>query len=170
MTRALLLAASVAFAAPTPPPAVGTRAPALTLRSQEGRTTNLSDFRGKWVVLYFYPKDFTRGCTIEAHEFQSDLSQYRKRGAVVLGVSVQPAGSHKEFCAKEGLAFKLLADVDHKASEAYGSLAEYHGEPLSARNTFLIDPKGVIRRSFIRVDPSGHSKRVLAALDELRGS
>src|SRR5271170_3691947 len=93
-------------------PAVGATAPDFTLTSQEGAPVSLKDFRGKWVVLYFYPKDFTSGCTIEAHNFQRDQAQYEQKKVVVLGVSVDSADSHKQFCAKEGLNFKLLADTD----------------------------------------------------------
>ncbi len=93
------------------PPAVGTAAPDFVLNSQEGTPVHLSDFRGKWVVLYFYPKDFTSGCTLEAHNFQADIDQYTKKNAVIVGVSVDTVDSHKGFCAKEGLNFKLLSDV-----------------------------------------------------------
>src|SRR5208282_1704512 len=103
-------------------PSVGSLAPEFSLTSQEGTTVNLKDYRGKWVVLYFYPKDFTSGCTIEAHNFQRAQRQYQQRDVVVLGVSVDSADSHKQFCTKEGLNFKLLADTDHKVSTAYGSL------------------------------------------------
>src|SRR5438105_15854538 len=114
------LAARFAFAGS--PPQVGTVAPEFTLPSQDGQQVSLKDYSGKWVVLYFYPKDFTSGCTIEAHNFQRDQEQYARKNAVVLGVSVDSADSHKKFCAKEGLNFKLLADTDHKVSSDYGSL------------------------------------------------
>jgi peroxiredoxin Q/BCP len=143
-------------------------APDFTLASQDGKPVSLSQFRGKWVVLYFYPKDFTKGCTIEAHQFEKEQKKFTRKNAVILGVSVQTAGSHKDFCAKEGLGFKLLADTDHAVSTAYGSTMEYRGELLSARNTFLIDPKGVIRKEYVKVDPSGHGLEVLAALAELQ--
>src|SRR5271169_79805 len=100
-------------------PAVGATAPDFTLNSQEGTPVSLHDFKGKWVVLYFYPKDFTSGCTTEAHNFQHDLDRYKTNNAVILGVSVQSADSHKDFCAKEGLNFRLLADTDDKVSEEY---------------------------------------------------
>ena len=102
-------------------PAVGSVAPEFSLTTNEGKPASLKDFRGQWVVLYFYPKDFTSGCTIQAKNFQRDLDKYKAINAVVLGVSVDTAESHKEFCAKEGLNFKLLSDVDAKVSEAYGS-------------------------------------------------
>jgi thioredoxin-dependent peroxiredoxin len=149
-------------------PAAGTTAPDFTLNSQEGTPVNLHDFRGKWVVLYFYPKDFTSGCTMEAHNFQRDLAQYQDKNAVIVGVSVDTADSHKQFCAKEGLNFKLLSDADHKVSEQYGSLMTLPGKKLSARHTFLISPDGVIKKVYLDVDPSKHSEEVLAALADLQ--
>jgi peroxiredoxin Q/BCP len=149
-------------------PAVGTRAPDFTLNSQDGKPVTLKKLQGKWIVLYFYPKDFTKGCTIEAHNFQEDLSKFKKKKALILGVSVQNHDSHKSFCEKERLNFKLLADVDHSVSGAYGSLMDYHGEALSARNTFIIGPEGLIRKEFIKVDPAEHSREVLDALAELQ--
>jgi peroxiredoxin Q/BCP len=149
-------------------PAVGSNAPDFALTTNEGNQAALKDFRGKWVVLYFYPKDFTGGCTLEAHNFQTDLSKYQAMNAVILGVSVDTAESHKSFCAKEGLAFKLLSDADTKVSEAYGSLMDYNGTKLSARNTFIIDPQGKVAKVFMKVSPGGHSAEVLAALATLQ--
>ena len=117
-------------------PAVGTPAPDFSLNSQEGTPVSLRDFRGKWVVLYFYPKDFTSGCTVEAHNFQRDLAQYEKRNAAIVGVSVDSADSHKQFCTKEGLNFKLLADTDKKVSAQYGSLTNLGLVKFAARHTF----------------------------------
>src|SRR5271154_3237490 len=150
------------------PPAVGTAAPNFKLTSQEGTPVSLSDFKGQWVVLYFYPKDFTSGCTLEAHNFQQDLAKYQQIHAVILGVSVDTSDSHKEFCTKEGLNFKLLADTDHSVSTTYGSTMLFGDKTFSARNTFLIDPKGTIVKEFIKVDPSKHSEEVLAALGDLQ--
>jgi thioredoxin-dependent peroxiredoxin len=124
--------------------------------------------KGKWVVLYFYPKDFTSGCTLQAKNFQRDLPKYEERNAVVIGVSVDSADSHKDFCAKEGLSFKLVSDSDAELSEAYNSVMEYQGKRLSARNTFIIDPKGNVVRVFEKVKPAANSEEVLAALDELQ--
>jgi peroxiredoxin Q/BCP len=149
-------------------PEVGSAAPAFTLKSNEGKNVSLKDYKGKWVVLYFYPKDFTQGCTIEAKNFQRDIAKYEAIKAVVLGVSIDNEDSHKSFCEKEGLSFKLLADTDVKVSEAYGSVMEYQGKKLSARNTFIIDPKGNIARVFEKVKPMPHSEEVLAALAELQ--
>jgi len=149
-------------------PSVGAAAPTFTLTNNEGKQVNLSDYKGKWVVLYFYPKDFTSGCTLEAHNFQRDLAKYDAAHAVILGVSVDTAESHKEFCAKEGLNFKLLSDPDGKVSEQYGSTMEYNGAKYSARNTFIIDPNGKIAKVFDGVKPAGHSEEVLAALATLQ--
>lgn len=149
-------------------PAVGAAAPGFNLTTNEGKQVNLNDFKGKWVVLYFYPKDFTSGCTLEAHNFQRDLAKYEAAHAVILGVSVDTAESHKEFCAKEGLNFKLLSDSDAKVSEQYGSVMEYNGAKYSARNTFIIDPQGKIAKVFEKVKPGGHSEEVLAALASLQ--
>ena len=165
----LVLCASAIFAlSPAEPPAVGSVAPEFTLTTNEGNQASLKDFRGSWVVLYFYPKDFTEGCTIEAHNFQRDLAKYTAANAVILGVSVDTAESHKEFCAKEGLNFKLLADTDAKVSEQYGSVMEYNGAKLSARNTFIIDPQGKIVKVFPKVKVGGHSEEVLASLASLQ--
>ncbi|MEW6129206.1 MAG: peroxiredoxin [Acidobacteriota bacterium] len=150
-------------------PEVGDQAPDFKLMNQEGKPVRLKDFRGKWVVLYFYPKDFTSGCTLEARNFQKDLALYEEHQAVILGVSVDDVESHKNFCAKEGLNFKLLADTDQKVSEMYDSLKDYNGKKYSARNTFIIDPKGKIAKVFIDVKPAKHSEEVLAALAELKG-
>lgn len=160
--------ASGAFAADSALPEIGKSAPDFTLKSNEGNDVSLKNYRNKWVVLYFYPKDFTSGCTLEAHSFQRDLEQYEKAGAVILGVSVDSADSHKSFCAKEGLHFKLLADTEGKVSEAYGSLRDYNGNKLSARNTFIVDPQGKIAKVFSQVQPAKHSEEVLAALAELQ--
>src|SRR5215475_765606 len=132
-------------------PEVGKPAPDFSLTTGDGSQVSLKDYRGKWVVLYFYPKDFTSGCTLEAHNFQRDLAKYEAANAVIVGVSVDTAGSHKDFCAKEGLHFKLLSDPDAKVSTAYDSVMEYEGSKLSARNTFLIDPQGKLVKTFLKV-------------------
>ncbi len=147
-------------------PVAGSQAPQFSLKSQDGTPVSLKEFHGKWVVLYFYPKDFTSGCTIEAHNFQRDLAEYQKRNAVIVGVSVQDAESHKQFCVKEGLSFKLLADTDYTVSKEYGTLTDT-GFTHAARNTFLISPDGKIARVFDDVKPAEHSAEVLAALTEL---
>ena len=149
-------------------PAVGTPAPDFSLNSQDGKPIGLHDFKGKWVVLYFYPKDMTSGCTIEAHNFQRDLAKYNAKHAVILGVSVQNEKTHQEFCAKESLTFKLLADTDKEVSKKYDSVMNLGVAKLSARHTFLIDPNGVVRKVWTTVDVKTHSDDVLASLEELQ--
>jgi peroxiredoxin Q/BCP len=149
-------------------PSVGQVAPTFTLPSQDGSQISLDSFRGKWVVLYFYPKDMTKGCTIEAHNFQRDQAKFDADNAVILGVSVDTPDSHKEFCTKEGLTFRLLADPEHKVVDAYGSLGHFGSMTIASRNTFLIDPKGKIVKEWTKVDPQVHSEEVLAALAELK--
>src|SRR5580693_10206180 len=167
----LAFTALFAVAADQPqPPVAGSQAPAFSLPSQEGAQVSVDQFKGKWVVLYFYPKGFTSGCTIEGHNFQRDLDKYTPLNAVILGVSVDNVDSHKSFCTKEGLNFKLLADSSHAVVEKYGSIMEYNGMTLAARNTFLIDPTGVIRKVYIKVSPQGHSEEVLADLQQLQSA
>ena len=149
-------------------PSVGQMAPTFTLPSQDGSQISLDSFRGKWVVLYFYPKDMTKGCTIEAHNFQRDQAKFDADNAVILGVSVDTPDSHKEFCTKEGLTFRLLADPEHKVVDAYGSLGHFGPMTIASRNTFLIDPKGKIVKEWTKVDPQVHSEEVLAAIAELK--
>jgi peroxiredoxin Q/BCP len=148
-------------------PEVGKEAPEFELPAQDGKKVELEDYEGKWVVLYFYPKDFTGGCTLEAKNFQTDLAKFKAKDVTILGVSVDSVSSHKDFCTKESLEFKLLSDADHKVSEKYGALMDYKGMKFSSRTTFLIDPKGVIRKVYPKVDPSKHSAEVLADLDAL---
>ena len=149
-------------------PTVGQVAPGFTLPSQDGSAISLDSFRGKWVVLYFYPKDMTSGCTIEAHNFQRDQAQFDAANAVILGVSVDTPESHKQFCTKEGLTFRLLADPEHKVVDAYGSLGSFATFKIANRNTFLIDPAGKIARVWTKVQVQHHSEEVLAALAELK--
>jgi peroxiredoxin Q/BCP len=151
-------------------PAAGQAAPEFNLATSDGSQVSLKDFKGKWVVLYFYPKDMTSGCTMEAKNFQHDLAQYDKSGAVILGVSVDSADSHKQFCTKEGLTFKLLADPGGKVSAQYGSTMDYKGTTMAARNTFLINPEGKIAKVYTGVKPAEHSEQVLKDLAELKKS
>ncbi len=149
-------------------PSEGSSAPDFILPSQEGSPVSLKDYRGKWVVLYFYPKDQTPGCSREAHNFQVDQPKYAERNAVVMGVSLDSVESHKKFCAKESLNFKLLADTDHKVTDSYGSLTNLGLVKFAARHTFLIDPSGKIAKAYTSVDPLKHSAEVLAELDALQ--
>jgi peroxiredoxin Q/BCP len=145
-------------------PAVGQEAPTFTLPSQDGTPVSLDQYRGKWVVLYFYPKDMTTGCTIEAHKFQDALPQFDAKNAVILGVSVDTVDSHKQFCTKDSLTFHLLADPDHKVVSAYGSLGAFGPMTIANRNTFLIDPQGKIAKVWVKVSPPNAASDVLAAL------
>jgi thioredoxin-dependent peroxiredoxin len=149
-------------------PGAGSIAPDFTLASQETASVSLKDYRGSWVVLYFYPKDQTPGCTREAHNFQADQAKYAERHAVILGVSLDSVDSHRKFCAKEGLNFKLLADTNGKVSGDYGSLTNFGVVKIAKRNTFLVDPSGKISKAYTSVDPARHSAEVLAALDQLQ--
>lgn len=148
-------------------PPINQPAPEFTLPTNTGDgKVSLSKYRGKWVVLYFYPKDFTSGCTLEARRFQQDLPKYIERNVQILGVSADDVESHAEFCDSEGLKFPLLADSNGKVSKAYGSWIGF----VSMRHTFLIDPEGVLRETFVSVRPAIHSTEVLARLDELQSA
>ncbi|MBW4592161.1 MAG: peroxiredoxin [Brasilonema angustatum HA4187-MV1] len=146
-------------------PAINQSAPDFTLPTNTGNgKISLSDLRGNWVVLYFYPKDFTSGCTIEARRFQQDLPKYIERKAQIIGVSADDIDSHAEFCDSEGLKFPLLADTTGAVSKAYGSWLGF----MSVRHSFIIDPQGIVRETFVKVNPVIHSKEVLARLEELQ--
>ena len=165
---AIALSLATARAADDALPTVGQSAPTFTLPSQTGDPISLDSFHGKWVVLYFYPKDMTTGCTIEAHNFQRDLPKFEANNAVILGVSVDTVDSHKQFCTKDGLTFHLLADPDHKVVDEYGSLGHFGTWTIANRNTFLIDPQGKIVKVWTKVDPNHHSEEVLTAIADLK--
>lgn len=146
-------------------PAINQPAPDFQLPTNEGdHLISLEDYRGQWLVLYFYPADFTPGCTIEARRFQKDLPKYLAKNTQVIGISADDVQSHQEFCDSEGLKFPLLADVDGIVSQSYGSWMK----PYSLRHTFIIDPEGMIRQVFLRVQPSVHSEEVLESLQDLQ--
>lgn len=169
---ALLVAVGIMFnlsSAAAAPPSAGEMAPVFTLPSQDGSAVSLEQFRGKWVLLYFYPKDNTPGCTLEAHNFQRDLPKYESLNAVVIGVSLDSEESHKSFCTKQGLTFKLLSDKEKAVTTQYGSLKNMLGIKMSARNTFLIDPEGKIAKVWLGVSPSSHSAEVLQELEAREG-
>lgn len=160
-----------AHAADTDKVAVGMTAPDFTLPSQEDRPISLSEFKGKWVVLYFYPKDQAQGCTIEAHNFQRDLTKYHALNAVVLGVSLDTVASHKAWCAKDTFNFKMLADPGHKVVDQYGVPLIKHGDAEYAkRQTFLISPQGKVVKFWPDVQVQHHSEEVLAAISEAKKS
>lgn len=146
-------------------PPLNQPAPDFTLPTNTGNgKVSLADFRGKWLVLYFYPKDFTAGCTLEARRFQQDLPKYLDKNTQIVGVSVDSVDSHAEFCDSEKLKFPLLADTTGEVSKAYGSWLS----SLSMRHSFMIDPNGILREIFVKVNPAVHSPEVLARLTELQ--
>lgn len=141
-------------------------APEFTLPAQGGpeQAVSLTDLRGQWVVVYFYPQDFTPGCTLEAQRFQQDLPKYLARNTQILGISADSLESHAEFCDSEGLKFPLLADAGGQVSRAYGSWLGFR----SVRHSFIVDPNGILRERFVKVQPVLHSAEVLARLEELQ--
>lgn len=173
MKKSVLIALAAMLAAAVPSatlmaedtmPQVGQAAPTFSLPSQEGTPISLDQYHGKWVVLYFYPKDMTTGCTIEAHKFQNAQADFAAKNAVILGVSVDSTDSHKQFCAKDGLTFHLLSDTNHTVVSAYGSLGEHNGVSMANRNTFLINPDGKIAQVWTKVNPATAASDVLAAI------
>ncbi|WP_315862016.1 MULTISPECIES: peroxiredoxin [Cyanophyceae] len=150
-----------------PQPELNQLAPEFTLLGNDGegeiQEFSLQDYRGQWVVLYFYPQDFTPGCTLEARRFQQDLPKYLERNVQVLGVSVDDVDSHEAFCDAEGLKFPLLADSTGDVSKQYGSYLTGY----SLRHTYLIDPEGILRKIYLGVNPAIHSQEVLTDLDSL---
>ncbi|HTG15968.1 MAG TPA: thioredoxin-dependent thiol peroxidase [Blastocatellia bacterium] len=151
--------------------AVGDKAPQFTLNDADGNKVKLSDFKGKKVVLYFYPKDLTPGCTVEACAFRDDVGALNKLGAVVLGVSADSEKTHGKFRAKHNLNFPLLADVDHEVSEKYGAWQEksMYGRKYwgIARITYIIDEKGKVAKAYEKVKPAGHSEEVIEAIKSM---
>lgn len=148
-------------------PTPGDTAPDFRLVDQNGQIKKLSDFSGQWVVLYFYPKDDTPGCTKEACAFRDDLTSLEKLGARVVGISVDDSDSHAKFAAKYHLPFPLLADEDGKVAESYGALTNLLVVKIAKRYTFLIDPKGKISKVYLSVDTSRHSQEIVDDLKKL---
>ena len=150
-------------------PEVGQPAPAFRLQDQDGKWHALADYRGKWVALYFYPKDDTPGCTTQACSFRDNIFAFNKEGAVILGISVDDVASHKKFAEKHGLPFTLLADSDKSVSKSYGVLKTYMGVmEMARRDTFLVDPQGRIAKHYESVDPETNSKVVLEDIKALK--
>jgi thioredoxin-dependent peroxiredoxin len=148
-------------------PVIGKPAPAFSLPDQDGKMHALADYRGKWLVLYFYPKNDTPGCTTEACNFRDGYGQIKALGAQVLGVSVDDTASHLAFAKKYSLPFTLLADADGAVAERYGALTNVALIKFAKRQTFLIDPQGVLRQSWLKVDPDKHATEVMVALKQL---
>lgn len=160
------LGATVAWAAT---PAIGSPAPAFHLQDQAGAWHDLSEYRGKWLVLYFYPKDDTPGCTTQACEFRDNIFAFNKLDAVILGISVDDVASHKAFAEEHSLPFALLADDTKETAKSYGVLRNALGlMEIASRETFIIDPQGRVAKHYAHVDPKGHSQLVLADLKTLR--
>jgi len=157
--------ASVAFAAE--PFEIGQPAPEFELFDQTGQLHSLEDYRDKWVVLYFYPKDDTPGCTTEACQFRDNIFAFKKANAQILGVSLDDVESHKKFAERYNLPFPLLADVQGLAADAYGVRTRMLGMQVAKRETFLIDPKGNLAKHYDDVEPKTHSAEVLSDLAEL---
>jgi thioredoxin-dependent peroxiredoxin len=148
-------------------PPVNQPAPEFTLPTNSGDgEVSLSDYRGQWVVVYFYPQDFTSGCTIEAQRFQQDLPKYQAKNTQIIGISVDSVDRHAEFCDSEGLKFPLLADEEGSTSKAYGSWMNF----FSMRHSFIVDPEGILQETYVKVRPSVHSQEILARLDELQAA
>ena len=150
--------------------AVGHPAPEFELPDQTGQLHSLEDYRDRWVVLYFYPKDETPGCTTEACEFRDNIFAFRELNAQILGVSMDDVESHQKFAENHNLPFPLLADTDGDAAEAYGVKTRMLGIRVAKRQTFLIGPNGKLAKHYEKVDPATHSKQVLADLEVLQGS
>jgi peroxiredoxin Q/BCP len=162
---ALIAFAGVAIAET---PAVGQPAPAFRLQDQDGKWHDLGDYKGKWVAIYFYPKDDTPGCTTQACSFRDNVFAFDKEGAVILGISVDDVGSHKKFAEKHGLPFTLLADADKTVAKEYGVLKNYGVVEVARRDTFLIDPQGRVAKHYESVDPEANSKIVLEDIKTLK--
>jgi peroxiredoxin Q/BCP len=148
--------------------ATGVQAPVFSLKDQSGKLQRLEDYRGKWVVLYFYPKDDTPGCTEQACKFRDDMMQITALGAQVLGISVDDSASHAKFAAKYNLPFPLLADEGGSVAKAYGAFSDWGLFGIAKRYTFLIDPHGKIAKTYLKVDTSKHSADIIADLKQLQ--
>jgi peroxiredoxin Q/BCP len=146
---------------------IGALAPEFELPDQEGQLHSLEDYRDQWVVLYFYPKDETPGCTTEACEFRDNVFAFRELNAQILGVSLDDVESHRKFAENHGLPFPLLADTEGVAADAYGVKTKMMGWTVAKRQTFIIDPQGKIARHYEKVDPDEHAAEVLADLEAL---
>ena len=165
----ILLMTGVAVAAGTPE--VGALAPAFKLQDQAGKWHSLSDYKGHWVALYFYPKDDTPGCTTQACSFRDNVFAFKKENAVILGISVDDVASHKAFAEKHGLPFTLLADPEKAVTKEYGVLKTYMGVmEMARRDTFLIDPDGKVAKHYESVEPEGHSQVVLDDIRALKAA
>jgi len=151
-------------------PAVGSVAPEFELSDQNGQLHSLEDYRDQWVVLYFYPKDETPGCTTEACEFRDNIFAYKDLNAQILGVSLDDVESHKAFAENHGLPFPLLADVQGNVATAYGVKTRMFGMTVAKRQTFIVGPDGTVAKHYEKVSPAEHSEQVLADLTDLNAA
>ena len=171
LTLVTLVAGSRAALAEGAAPEVGKPAPAFKLQDQAGKWHSLADYKGKWVAMYFYPKDDTPGCTTQACGFRDNIFAFNKEGAVILGISVDDMASHKEFAEKHSLPFTILADSDKAVTKSYGVLKTYMGVmEMARRDTFIIDPQGRVAKHYESVNPEGHSQLVLADIKALKAA
>lgn len=168
LLTALFLLIAPTFVVAAEPPAIGAPAPAFSLPDQAGKTHTLTDYAGRWLVLYFYPKDGTPGCTAEACNFRDDIARIRRLDAEVVGVSVDSVASHAEFAEEHGLPFPLLADEGGKVAESYGALRDLMVMQLAKRHTYIIDPQGRVAQRYLEVDPKTHAAEVVADLERLQ--
>lgn len=168
LLTALFLLIAPTLVAAAEPPAIGAPAPAFSLPDQAGKTHTLTDYAGRWLVLYFYPKDGTPGCTTEACNFRDDIARIRRLDAEVVGVSVDSVASHAEFAEEHGLPFPLLADEGGKVAESYGALRDLMVMQLAKRQTYIIDPQGRVAQRYLDVDPKTHAAEVVADLERLQ--
>ena len=163
----LLLLCSIPVAVAEEVPTAGSMAPEFALVDQNGREVTLASLRGKWVVLYFYPKNDTPGCTEEACNFRDDIAQLMALGAQVVGVSIAETASNAEFAKKYHLPFSLLADHDGRVAKTYGAYADWMVVRFAKRYTFLIDPQGKIAKTYLKVETSKHSAEIIADLKQM---
>ena len=145
----------------------GSEAPGFRMQDQNGDWHDLQDYRGSWLAIYFYPRDDTPGCTREACNFRDNIYAFKAIGANVVGISVDDVDSHKEFSDKYKLPFTLLADESGETAKAYGVLRDWKLVQIAARQSFLVDPEGLIARHYEEVDPDTHTQQVLADLESL---
>jgi thioredoxin-dependent peroxiredoxin len=170
ITFATLFCAAIMFATPaSASPPVGAPAPDFELPDQNGAKRQLADYSGQWLVLYFYPRDDTPGCTTQACEFRDNIFAFRRLGAVIVGISVDDVDSHEAFAEKHALPFTLLADVGGGTARTYGVLQRFGELELASRQTFLISPEGIVARHYDKVDVNTHSAEVLKDIEMLSG-